>query len=108
MKKINEKPTVTIGIQAYNEEANIGNMLKSVLKQREESFVLERILIVLDGCTDNTFRIVKAIAKKDRRIKVMHDGKRTGKATRLNQILTKNNSDFVFFIDADIVLERSI
>lgn len=102
----NKKLTVTIGIPAHNEEENIKNMLESVLKQKGESFVLEKILVVLDGCTDNTLKIVESIAKKDRRIKVMHDGKRTGKATRLNQILTKNNSDFVFLIDADMVLAR--
>ncbi len=104
----NKKPTVTIGIPAHNEEANIKNMLESVLKQRGKSFDLEKILVVLDGCTDNTFKIVKSIAKKDMRIKVVNDGKRTGKATRLNQILTKNNSDFIFLIDADMILERSI
>ncbi len=108
MKKINEKLTVTIGIPAYNEEANIKNMLESVLKQKEESFILERILVVLDGCTDNTLKIVISIAKKDKRIKIINDGKRTGKATRLNKILEMNKSDFIFFIDADIALERNI
>lgn len=99
-------PTLSIGIPAYNEEKNIGNMIESVLKQRGESFVLEKILVVLDGCTDNTLEVVESIAKKDRRIKVMHDGKRTGKATRLNQIYKLNKSQLIGTFDADILLER--
>ena len=104
----NRKLTVTIGIPAHNEESNIKNMIESVLRQKGESFVLEKILVVLDGCTDNTLGIVGSMAKRDRRIKIMHDGKRTGKATRLNQIVTENGSDFVFLIDADMVLARPI
>ena len=100
------KLTLTIGIPAYNEEANIKNMIESVLKQKGNSFVLEKILVVLDGCTDNTFEIVNAVAKKDRRIKIMHDGKRTGKASRLNQIYKMNKSKLIGTFDADIVFER--
>lgn len=103
---MNKKISLTIGIPAHNEEANIKNMLESVLKQKEQSFVLEKILVVLDGCTDNTLKIVKALGKKDRRIKIVFDGKRTGKATRLNQIYKLNKSQLVGTFDADIILER--
>lgn len=102
----NKKLTITIGIPAHNEEKNIKNMIESVLKQNGESFILEKILVVLDGCTDNTLRIVKSIAKKDIRIKVVFDSKRTGKATRLNQIYKLNKSQLIGTFDADILLER--
>lgn len=105
---MNKKLTLTIGISAYNEKANIKNMIESVLKQKGNSFMLENILIILDGCTDNTLKIVKALAKKDRRIKVAFDGKRMGKTTRLNQIYKMNESELIGTFDADIVLERDI
>lgn len=101
-----KKTTMTIGIPAHNEEANIENMINSVLKQSGKSFLLEKVLVVLDGCTDNTLRIARSLAKKDRRIKVLHDGRRTGKATRLNQIYKLNKSQLIGTFDADIVLER--
>ncbi len=33
------KPTVTIGIPAYNEEANIGNLLRNLLAQKSDKFI---------------------------------------------------------------------
>lgn len=102
-----KKLTLTIGIPAHNEEANIKNMIESVLKQKGQSFVLEKILVVLDGCTDNTFKKVKELAKKNKIVEVINDGKRTGKATRLNQIFKLNKSQLIGTFDADIVLERN-
>lgn len=101
-----KKFTLTIGIPAYNEEANIQNMIESLLKQKGTSFRMEKIIVVLDGCTDNTLKIVREIASKNKIVKIFTDGKRTGKATRLNQIYRLNKSQFIGTFDADIVLER--
>jgi len=102
----NKKLTVTIGIPAHNEESNIKNMLESVMKQRGKLFILEKIIVFCDGCTDNTFKIVKQMSRKNKIINVVNDGKRIGKAARLNQIYTMNRSDLIGTFDADIVLER--
>ncbi|OGE07925.1 hypothetical protein A3I53_04520 [Candidatus Curtissbacteria bacterium RIFCSPLOWO2_02_FULL_40_13b] len=101
-----KKFTLTIGIPAHNEEGNIRNMIESVLKQKGPSFKLEEIIVVLDGCTDNTLKIVREIAAKNNIVKVFSDGKRTGKAKRLNQIFRLNKSQLIGTFDADIVLER--
>ena len=37
---------VTIGIPAYNEEANIAFLLEDILKQRQETFQLKKILVI--------------------------------------------------------------
>ena len=52
---------VSIGIMAYNEEKNIGNLLKTLLKQNL-SFVKE-IIVVNSGSTDKTAKIVKKFTK---------------------------------------------
>lgn len=101
-----KKIKITIGIPAHNEEANIQNMIESFLKQKGSSFKLEKIIVILDGCTDNTLKIIRELAKKERRIEVVCDGKRTGKAMRLNQIHRLNKSRLIGTFDADIVLER--
>lgn len=103
MKK---KITVTIGIPAYNEEKNIINMLKSVIKQRQNGFALEKILVISDGSNDKTEEYVKKISKKYPVIKLVADRKRLGKVQRLNQLYKLNKSDFLGTFDADIVLER--
>jgi len=101
---MNKKPTVTIGIPAHNEEVNIANMLNSVISQEQKSFFLEKIIVALDGCTDNTESEAREFAKKYPIVELIDDGKRVGKRERLNQIYDLNQSNFIFTFDADIVL----
>ena len=100
-----KQATVTIGIPAHNEEANIVYLLKSILKQKGDNFVIEKIYVFCDGCTDKTAEKASMLAKKYEKVDVKDDGEQEGKRARLNQLYTKNNSDFVFNIDADVVLK---
>ena len=50
----NQKPTIEIGIPALNEEANIGYLIESLLKQDKSGYELKRILVSSDGSTDRT------------------------------------------------------
>lgn len=101
------KMTVSVGIPAYNEEANIKSMLLSVLTQRG-SFRLESVDVYCDGSTDKTVQIVEKLAKKNSMIKVHFDNLRLGKAGRLNQIYAHNKSDLLATIDADVILESPL
>jgi len=99
------KPTtVTIGIPAHNEEANITNVLKSVLRQKGSNFIIEKIFVLCDGCTDTTAEKTRKFTTEYPIINVIDDGKRKGKMGRLNQIYRINKSDLVFSVDADVVL----
>ena len=51
---MNTIPTVTIALSAYNEAENIGRFLQSVLEQKENGFILEKILVISDGSDDST------------------------------------------------------
>lgn len=99
------KPTVTVGIPAHNEAANILNLLQSIVNQKGD-FILEKIMVVCDGCTDKTEALVKKFAKNYPIVKVLNDKKRKGKATRLNQIYKANTSDFLCTFDGDVYLEQ--
>jgi len=96
---------VTIGICAYNEELNIGRLLRNILfiqKLPQNS----EILVVCSGCTDNTVRIVKNFHKKDPRIKTIVEKQRKGKASAVNQILSNANGEIILFISADTLPNR--
>lgn len=97
----NKKVTVTVGIPAYNEEANIGKLLKSILSQKQDNFVLEKIIVVSDQSTDKTDEIVKSF--KDKRIKLVRTRKRSGKALNQNKMVRLSNSDILIIIDADVL-----
>ena len=102
------KQTLTVGIAAYNEEKNIDHLLKSILRQRQEIFSLEQIIVACDGCTDNTVSIVQKFVKKYNFIKLLNESERIGKSLALNKIYTLASSDFLLTFDADVLLDRNI
>lgn len=87
----------SIGIMAYNEEANIGNLLKELLKQKL-NFVKE-IIIVNDGSTDKTVDIVKKFT--NRKVKLINLRKRGGKVNAINQFLKVAKSEILILESAD-------
>lgn len=98
------KKTVTIGIPAHNEELNLPILLDSILMQSKSNFILERLIVACDGCTDNTAKIVEAYSKKYKFIKLINDGKRLGKPTRMDNFYKNNKSDILINFDADVRL----
>lgn len=92
------KTTVTVGISALNEEANIGNLLLSIIGQKGD-FDLEKVIVISDGSDDNTVSIARSIA--DSRILVVDSKSRSGKAVRQNEICQMSESDVLVILDAD-------
>lgn len=101
MKKIF---TITFGIPAHNEEANIAGLLQSLLSQKGDSFILKKIIVACDGCTDNTAKEVIAVAKNNPKVYLIDDGKRLGKIRRLEQFYSLNTNDIIMICDGDIGL----
>lgn len=98
------KITVSVGIPAHNEEANISTLLQSLLSQSEKNYQLKEIIVAADGCTDGTVQRVTEV--KDKRIRIINDGQRKGKSARLNEIMRLFSGDIIIFIDADIVIKN--
>lgn len=96
-------PYVTAIIPAYNEGENIRKTIESV-RQLEYPGKLE-IIVVDDGSRDNTLEIAQMIAKKDRRIKVIHQENR-GKAAAINFSISKAKGEFIATLDADSFVEK--
>ncbi len=101
-----ELPTVSVGIAAYNEAANIEALLEALLRQRSEGFRLESISVVSDGSTDATDEIVRGVAARESRVRLFVDGARRGKPERLNEMLRRASTDIIILLDADILLEH--
>lgn len=93
---------ITIGIPAYNEEANIQSLLKSLLLQTGDGFEIVEIIVVSDGSTDDTSAQALAVASK--KIKLISDTTRLGKSARINQILRIFKGDALILTDADIIV----
>jgi hypothetical protein len=93
----------SIGIMAYNEEANIARTLQSVLDQTGSTFCIEEVIVVASGCTDRTVPIVSEMAQKEPRIRLCIQEKREGKASAINLFLKKASSSVVILIGADVI-----
>ncbi len=99
-------PTVTVALSALNEEYGIKKFLESVLKQKEDGFILERILIISDGSTDRTVDVAKSF--KSRKIIVKAYKTRKGKSFRLNEIYKSLRSDILIQSDADVSMSNPL
>jgi biofilm PGA synthesis N-glycosyltransferase PgaC len=77
----------SVGITAYNEEANIGRLLQAIIDQRLYEVEISEILVVASGCTDRTEEIVRAYMEKEPRIRLYVQEKREGKTSAINIFL---------------------
>jgi glycosyltransferase involved in cell wall biosynthesis len=96
---------VSVGIAAYNEAANIKPAIESVLAQRGDNFILAEIIVISDGSSDATAKIVKRL--KHPKIKLIEAAKRRGQNWRQNQIiqLMDKESDCLLRLEADTCLK---
>lgn len=92
----------SIGITAYNEAANIGNLLQRILDQRLETVAIQEIIVVASGCTDGTEEIVREFAARDGRIRLLVQPKREGKASAMNLFIREAAHDVMILCSADL------
>ena len=95
----------SMGIMAYNEEANIGRMLEALVSQRTARVTLTEIVVVASGCTDRTASIVQEWATRDQRIRLVAQPRREGKASAINQFLPQAREKIVVLCGADLLPE---
>src|SRR5579871_5253679 len=100
MKKVT---TISVGIPAYNEEANIAQLLRLLLKQRGNNFILQKIFVISDGSSDTTAKEVAAVGSN--KVYFKDDKKRLGKSARLEEIFRLNRSDVLLLMDADVIFK---
>ena len=97
----------SVGIMAYNEEANISHTIRAVLDQQCSSVRIEEIIVVASGCTDRTVPIVTDIALKEPRVRLYIQEKREGKASAINLFIKQAVSPVAVLIGADVLPETS-
>lgn len=97
------KIPVTIGICAYNEERNIGELLSSLLRQKTRISGILEILVVASGCADRTPEIVESLAVNDGRIRLILQEEREGKASAINEILREARGEVIVLESADTI-----
>jgi cellulose synthase/poly-beta-1,6-N-acetylglucosamine synthase-like glycosyltransferase len=77
----------SVGITAYNEEANIGRLLQALTSQLLHEVEIAEIIVVASGCTDRTEDIVREHIASDSRIQLYVQQEREGKTSAINVFL---------------------
>lgn len=88
----------SIIVPVYNVEKYITDCLDSIINQSDDNF---EVLIVDDNSVDKSGEICDEYAKKDSRIKVIHNQTNLGVSASRNIALSKVKGDFILFVDSD-------
>ena len=92
-----DKPLVSVIMPAYNAELYIGEAIESVVNQTFRNWEL---IIINDGSTDATEKIILDFERKDKRIKYLfQENGKQGKARNLG--IQQSRGEYIAFLDAD-------
>lgn len=93
--------SVTLFYPMYNEMGHIGPMTTKALAVLEALNIDFEILIIDDGSTDGSEKVVDAFAQGDPRIRVIHHYKNKGYGQALRTGFASANKDIVAYTDCD-------
>jgi len=90
--------TVSLIMSAYNEERTVS----TVLKQIRELDYIDEIIVVDNGSTDSTYKILSAAKKEDSRINIFKIEKNEGLGVGLRLAIENTTGDIIVRQDADL------
>lgn len=97
-------PKVSVIISAFNHEKYVTESIKSILNQTFQDFEL---IVVDNGSTDSTYRVIKSI--KDPRIRVFRIKKNDGFGHALNFASSKSRGEYIsLFSSDDICVKKKL
>ena len=88
---------VSVIIPVYNNEKYIEKCIRSVMEQTYQNL---EIIVIDDGSTDGSYRILEKLKQKDKRITVIHQ-ENAGVAAARNKGLDIAAGDYLTFVDGD-------
>ena len=95
---------ISIIVPVYNNESYIGKCIESIINQ---SYSEIEIIIVNDGSTDDTERIVKEYRQKDERIK-LYTIDNAGVSNARNFGISKAVGEYIGFVDSDDYIQKNM
>lgn len=103
-KNLEVRRRISVLIPARNEEENIGACVRSLLGQDYPDF---QVIVLNDGSTDGTGKILSELAKADSRLKVISGQplppEWIGKHWACHQLYRASDGELLLFTDADTV-----
>jgi len=95
---------ISVIMSAYNSEKHISNSIESILSQSYQNF---EFLIMDDGSTDSTSKIISSYLMNDSRIKLFHNKSNIGLTKSLNFLINHANGEYIARQDSDDVSDSN-
>ncbi len=90
---------VTIVLPSYNERNNISNVINELLNISSQYQV--EILVIDDNSTDGTASLIRKLASKDRRIRLINRYNRSGLSSAIKEGFINATGDIIAVMDSD-------
>lgn len=99
-------PSISIIVPAHNEEQVIREKIENHLALDYPRGMYE-VLVVSDGSTDATNKIVETMADKFENVRLICIEDRAGKTNAINKVIPSVTSEIVVFSDANVLLDSN-
>ena len=96
MTTIQNKPLVSVILPVYNDGGYLSACLKSLLTQTYKQL---EVIAIDDNSKDESYKILRIFAKKDKRLKIARNVKHYGLTITLNRCLRKTRGKFIAFMN---------
>src|SRR5262245_16914956 len=101
--EVDDKPVeISIVVPVYNEEENLQDVTDAIRHAMEGYCESYEIVFIDDGSTDESFPILKRLAREDSRIRVLHFGINYGQTAALSSGVHEAHGDIIITMDADM------
>ncbi len=93
---------LAVGICASDRSHDLAELVRLVISERyPENVSLEKVVIVASACPKETIENIADIANQDKRVKLIVEEKRYGKAEAINKILARCKEDILVLVNSD-------
>ncbi|GAK55477.1 glycosyl transferase, family 2 [Candidatus Vecturithrix granuli] len=93
---------LSVVIPAYNEEQRIATTLKRLCAYLEQQSYSSEVIVVDDGSTDQTVKVVNNILQHIKHSVLIQNGVNRGKGYSVRQGVLQARGDYILFSDADL------
>jgi len=97
------QPELSVVISAYNEEKSVEKVLNGVLQSFKKYGIIGELIFMDNHCTDKTGDIADKVAKKSKKLRVIHRRRRKSRdlGSSLIEGLNQAKGEFVLIMDCD-------
>ena len=98
IREIMQFPDISVVMSCYNAEKELPKAIRSVLDQTFSNY---EFIIIDDGSTDKSLKVIRDYASQDNRIRVYKNDANLGLAASLNKGIEISRANYIARMDAD-------